>query len=55
MDIENIRKGFQPNHTKIRDKNGKAVPSSTKAETIAKYLKEEQWGRNRKDGETKKT
>ena len=52
MTLKNIKKGFQPNNTKIRDKRGKVVPSTKKAETIATYLEETQWGDNKKAGTT---
>ena len=52
FDIKNIKKGFQANNTKIRDKNDKPVPSNRKAETLAEHFKNKQWGDNRKKGET---
>ena len=52
-DMKKIKKGFQPNNTKIRDKEGKPVPSTKKAETLADYFEKIQWGNNKKLGKTK--
>ena len=52
FDIKNIKKGFQANNTKIRDKNNKPVPSNKKAENLAEHFKNKQWGENKKAGET---
>ena len=50
-DLKKMKKGFQPDNTKIRDKRGRVVPSTKKTETIATYLEETQWGDNKKTGE----
>ena len=37
-DITRLRKGFLPNHSKIRNEHNIIVPSNKKAATIADYL-----------------
>ena len=49
-DIQNIKKGFQPSNIKIRDKEGKPVPSTRKAETIAEFLEKNTMGKYHESG-----
>ena len=49
-DITRLRKGFLPNHSKIRNEHNVIVPSNKKAATIADYLEKKQWGNNQSKG-----
>ena len=52
FDVKKLRKPDQPNHTKLKNSDGKVVTSKQRANVLAEHFEKKQWGKTSSKEET---